>query len=148
MILMLERILHMIDFGKLSMLDGHLDDIKSPRELAGSQPLEPGIGSTFDECLFLFSHRIEAADLKTFAAGLYFDEQQQPAIPSDEIHLATVWTTEIPCENFTSPSTQEIRRDFLTISTDPVPVAGIAVRRIKRGRGIERAAETADQPSA
>ena len=134
----------MVDDRLLTILQGDFDDVETPWQVAGSEALEPGIGTAFDEFLFVAVHCVQAADSAARTAGFHFYEQQQLAVSGDDINLATVWTAEISREDAASLAAEKIPSDVFAAIADPSPVARLAIRPGQTAACIEQPAETSD----
>src|SRR6478752_7470734 len=62
-------VLHVMDRRFFAILDADLDDIETPRDVAGSELPEPCVGAALDQALLVLADRVETADFGTFAAG-------------------------------------------------------------------------------
>lgn len=125
---MLESIPDVVDSRDFPIRDEDFDHIEAPRQLAGSEAFEPGIGAAFDQALLFLVHRVQRADLRVFVAGFHLDEQQEFPVPGDDVHLAAVRAFEIPLEDPAAAGTQESGRDIFSVFADPGAVARFAIR--------------------
>lgn len=82
--------------GLLALRDLDLDHIEAPRQVAAAKPAQPFVCAALDQRPFLAVHGGEPTDLGVFPAGLHLDEKELPALPRDDIHLATPPAFEIP----------------------------------------------------
>lgn len=140
----LERVLHVVDPRPAPVSDRDLDDIKPPRQIPSAKASEPGIRTPLYQCLLVFAHRIEAADLAFLAAGFHLDEKQELLISCDDIHLAPLRAAVIFGKNFAAARTQPSDGDPLAVFSKPNRVARFAISRCQTAGRVERPAETTD----
>ncbi len=88
----------MVDSRFFTVREPYLNDIEAPRQIAGSEALEPCVRAALDERLFGLVHRIEWADFCVFASGFHLDEEQDFSIAGDDVHFSTAPAFEVSRE--------------------------------------------------
>lgn len=124
----LECVLDVVDPGFLPLRHTDLDHVEPPRQVAGSQALEPRVGPSLDQALFFLPHRIESPDPASLAAGFDFDEKQQFPVQRDDIDLAASRPAIISSEDGATLRSQPGAGNPLAECSDPDPVTCLAVR--------------------
>lgn len=120
------------------------DDVKAPWDVAGSQLVEPSVGTAFDELLFGSVHGFVGTNFAVGLAGFHLNKEEEFVVTSDDIDLPFVRSTEVGGEDFVALSLQPSSGDFFSVVTQPFGSSWVAVAINRVARRVEQPAETSD----
>ncbi len=77
----------------------NFNDVKAPRDVSCAELLEPSVGASFDQLLFVPTNRLVWANFAVGLASFDFDEEQHFSVTCNDIDFSFAWAPEVGGED-------------------------------------------------